>query len=238
MMADVETLMSDPARDAGFRWRGANVSRLEGLSDAVFGFAITLLVVSLEVPRSFTELVESMRGLGAFAISFAILFATWHNQYLWFRRYGLEDRATTALNAALLFLVVFYVYPLKFLMSAMVAVFRGANTLSGDEWSGLLRIYSLGFITISVMFILLYRHAWRRREALQLNAAECLETRHGLIEHAIMVSIGTLAYLTALSGGRGALVSGMEYLLIPIALTTLRAMRRRERARLGQDSER
>ena len=30
-----------------FRWRGGDVSRLEGFSDAVFGFALTLLVVSL-----------------------------------------------------------------------------------------------------------------------------------------------------------------------------------------------
>ena len=29
--------------EAGFEWRGREVSRLEGLSDAVFGFAITLL---------------------------------------------------------------------------------------------------------------------------------------------------------------------------------------------------
>ena len=33
-----------------FRWRSREISRLEGLSDAVFGFAITLLIVSLEVP--------------------------------------------------------------------------------------------------------------------------------------------------------------------------------------------
>ncbi len=36
-----------------FRLRGLEVSRIEALSDAVFGFAITLLVVSLEVPRKF-----------------------------------------------------------------------------------------------------------------------------------------------------------------------------------------
>ena len=31
---------------------GREVSRLEGFSDAVFGFALTLLVVSLEVPEA------------------------------------------------------------------------------------------------------------------------------------------------------------------------------------------
>jgi hypothetical protein len=35
----------------GFRWRGREVSRLEALSDAVFGFAITLLAVTLEPHR-------------------------------------------------------------------------------------------------------------------------------------------------------------------------------------------
>lgn len=36
-----------------FRLRGHEVSRIEALSDAVFGFAITLLVVVLEVPQTF-----------------------------------------------------------------------------------------------------------------------------------------------------------------------------------------
>ena len=39
----------------GFRWRGGETTRVEGVSDAVFAFVITLLVVSLEVPRTFHE---------------------------------------------------------------------------------------------------------------------------------------------------------------------------------------
>src|SRR5258708_221116 len=100
-----------------FRWRGHEVSRIEGLSDAVFAFAVTLLVVSLEVPKTFTELSVAMRGFGAFAISFGLLFMVWYNQYKFFRRYGMQDTLTVCLNGALLFVVLFYVYPLKFLFS-------------------------------------------------------------------------------------------------------------------------
>src|SRR4051812_23162258 len=69
-----------------FRWRSHEPSRIEGLSDAVFGFAVTLLVVSLEVPKTFGEMMHAMRGFGAFAISFVLLLVLWYTQYKFFRR--------------------------------------------------------------------------------------------------------------------------------------------------------
>ena len=171
----------------GFEWRGREVSRLEGLSDAVFGFAITLLVVSLEVPQSVDELLHAMRGFVGFAISFALLFRLWGYQYRFFRRYGLEDPTTIRLNGVLLFVVLFFVYPLKFLTKVLTDFFFG-NGLSSFHPGNLTRALEAGGFKLVLMFYggfgtvffvlgLMYLHAYRMRKHLALNELESLDTR-------------------------------------------------------------
>jgi len=156
--------------DRAFRWRGGEISRLEGLSDAVFAFAVTLLVVSLEVPETFDELLRVLRGFFAFAVCFGILFWVWYDHYRFFRRYGLDDGVTTTLTGVLLFIVLFYVYPMKFLFSTLFDQLFGeapANAIEPRQVPLLMLVYGAGFIAVQLVLILLYLHAWRLADSLE-----------------------------------------------------------------------
>lgn len=202
-----------------FRWRSREISRLEGLSDAVFGFAITLLIVALEVPRTSGELLETMRGFISFGMTFALLYSLWYRQFVFFRRYGLEDRTTAILNGALLFVVLFFVFPLKFLLGALVDRLLGykmvrlpngtlERALQPEHMTAMMTIYGLGFAAVFVLFALLHAHAWRQRDDLDLNELERLDTRQAIQVFTYGTGLGlvTVAYT-----GVSALVKGKPY---------------------------
>src|SRR5438876_7346438 len=159
----------------GFRLRGREVTRLESFSDAVFGFALTLLVVSLEVPKNFDQLIETMRGFLAFAVCFAILAMIWNDHYIFCRRFGLQNGFVRALTCVLLFIVLLYVYPLKFLFNLFIngMILRGARgQLTLAQGTTLFVIYGLGFAAIYFALTALYLHAYRRRGELELTPLE------------------------------------------------------------------
>lgn len=216
--------------EKNFRWRAGEITRLEGFSDAVFAFALTLLVVSLEVPHTFDELIDTMRGFAAFAICFAILVQVWFYHYRYFRRYGLQDGITVVLNGALLFVVLFYVYPLKFLFTMLVGNLTGGATVGGrtplDAMIGLqdvpmlMTIYGIGFAAVFGILAVLYWNAYRKRAELELDPHEVLLTEHSLFENIGVACIGLLSALIAnlLPIGRSGL-AGFAYFLIPAYAT-------------------
>ncbi len=154
-----------------------------------------------------------MRGFSAFVVTFVILAGIWYSQYTFFRRYGLEDRFTVLLNLALLFTVLFFVYPLKFLFSIMI-VDPTLHHLHVETAHGLVPailpehraliflIFGAGFAAVFAVFLLLYRHAYAKADELGLNEFELYETRHSIRRLWVSVSVGAMYFLI---GGMNAL---------------------------------
>jgi len=185
--------------------RRHEISRLEAFSDAAFAFALTLLVVSLEVPNSYAELMKTMRGFPSFACCFALLVWIWYEHNLFFRRYGLQDSWTVFVNSMLLFVTLFYVYPLKFMFDSMFAqlipaAYPDLTRMNLVELSRASAIYGLGFLILFVLFALLYRHAFNKRTQLHLTPLEVFDVKMYTGHHLVSATIGLIALAVAVGG--------------------------------------
>ena len=94
-----------------------------------------------------------------------------------------------------------------------------------------MEIYRAGFIALYVIFALLYRHAWKSRVELELNAMEAYETRGVVQENVVMIGIGSLALILAFLNLPK--YSGMAYALLGPLQTGLGMLHGRGRRRLN-----
>jgi hypothetical protein len=210
-----------------FSFRGKEILRIEALSDAVFAFSVSLLVASLEVPQTFEELLVIVKGALPFFATVALLFLLWYQQYMFFRYYGLNDFITILLNLAYLALILFYVYPLKFLFSILLSSWTGINLfpkaaekgltiLSNHDFPYLIILFGAGYFFIWLLIFLLYSRAAFFSSQLQLNNYEILFTnreKRGALWNAL---VAAASILLAISGA--ASLSGICYLFIPVLL--------------------
>lgn len=215
-MVNPEYMPSGIQGEPYFRWRGGDVSRIEGLSDAVFALSLTLLVVALEVPSSSQELITVFWQFPAFALCFGFILWVWYEHYIYHRRYGFEDGMTVALNGLLLFFIVFYVFPLKFLASALVT-----GPLTGDptvqnisQGTTVMLFYSGGFVAIFAVLALMYWRAWRLRDRIHLDLLERIATRGALRRHLLSIAVGLGSIILAVAVPQHPAWSGMIYFLM------------------------
>jgi len=178
------------------------VHRLEAFSDAVFAISATLLVVSLEVPRDFASLKANLTGFVAFGLSFAIFIQIWVHHHRYFRDFPLADGANLAINSLLLFVVLFFVYPLKFLMLSFVGWISGlgdAPRLGLEDLGLLFAIYGAGWVAVFLCFAALYWRASRSR-ALELAPEQRADAQLEAQLCLAFASVGALSALLALLG--------------------------------------
>jgi len=243
------------ASSTGFRYRGLVSSRLENLTDAVFGFSITLLVIASEVPTNYVELEASMYGFSGFIFCILLLLGIWNNHNNFFLYYGMQDRLTKTLTFLFLFLLLFYIYPLKFLFSylgtslyARIKMAMGdqsealqlalsklnESNLTTPEWENIMIRFGLGLFFIYLLLGLMHVHALRKKQALDLNRSEIHETKTFIQSYLILVLITVLSIsIVLIFGGTAAAYSGSVYALIPVVLA-LNKKRRLEKQPPGE----
>ena len=220
----------------GFRLRGLAFSRLDAFSDVVFGFAITLLVVSLEVPHTYAELHRLMLGFMPFGISFLFLMMVWYQHYKFFRRFALHDLSTVWINGALLFVLLFYVYPLKFLFTFVVAALMGqsgGSFANSGELRGLMTLYGVGFAMVYALLAALYLNGYRQRDSLELTPLERALTRGYITRLLLVAAVGILSCLVAwLLPAGDAGYAGLTFWLIVVVQRVHARLTRRKLAAL------
>jgi len=242
----------------GFRYRGLSSSRLENLTDAIFGFAITLLVIASQVPTTYVELQVSMYGFLGFVFCIMLLLGLWNNHNNFFLHFGLQDATIKVLNFLFLFVLLFYVYPLKYLFSflgtsiyarfkvaigdsseALRKVIDDMNSagLSSEQWVDIMVRFGLGLFLMYFLLLLMHIHAYSKRNYLKLSLKEQYISRTFMQAYGILIGVCTLSMCIVLVfGGRSAAVSGMVYALIALVLPLHRKFRNKGMTKtLGQD---
>ncbi|MFT6947609.1 MAG: putative membrane protein [Vicingaceae bacterium] len=236
--------------ETGFRYRGLDSSRLEHLTDAVFAFAITLLVIASEVPKTYVELQASMYDFIGFIACILMLLALWNNHASYFTKYGLQDKRTKALNFLFLFVLLFYIYPLKYLFSYIgsvqlinalgsigftsdayqIALSKAIESmLSVDDWADIMIRFGLGLLAMHTILFGMFHNGYRKRKELKLNKREVYETKSSMIVFLSIMIICVISILVVvIGGGYYSAYSGMVYLAIPFSLIFIKKYRTRK----------
>ncbi len=192
--AIAKTLDHDPH----FRWRGENVTRIENLSDIVFALAMGMIVLSSDVPQTYDDLLGFLIKIIPAFLSFVLLLQIWHGHFTFFRRFGVADHKIIVFNVVLLFFVLFAAYPLRFAFESLFAYvtgfadgFQRAQDMRIDfSRSGkILAFFALGWAAINLCFVMMYRHALKKAEVLELSDSERLLSKGSLTMYMFMTGL-------------------------------------------------
>ncbi|MDG1825905.1 MAG: TMEM175 family protein [Henriciella sp.] len=223
-----ETVAKHLDHDPEFEWRGQNVTRIENLSDIVFALALGMLLLTGTPPQTFSELITFLLGIIPVTAGFAILLLIWNQHFVFFRRYGLADNTVVFLNSALLLVVLFLAYPLRFIFDSLFGFILASMT--GDFTSLLANemdyrnssigvgIFGGGYAVLFTIVSLLYSHALKKADMLGLDEDERILTKRSIWIQRSEVVVAMLVCVCALFTPMGAFAGGIMFLNWPAAV--------------------
>jgi uncharacterized membrane protein len=191
-----------------FRYRGVEPGRMENFSDAVFALAITLLLISTSPPTNFDQIKRFVWELIPFTLCITFIILIWHEHFTFFFRYGMRNSKVLVLNSIFLIIVLFYVYPLKFLTKLILlplAMLFGQETLKaemvgmirGEDMADLMIIYGLGAFAVFIILMLMYRYAYKQADELELTELERFDTLAKIKMNKLMAIIPLISVVIA-----------------------------------------
>jgi len=222
--------------DPRINYRGTSASRIDNLTDAVFGIAITLLIFNLVNPNSFNDLITFTKTLPAFLISISFLVLFWSEHLRFSEIYTLNSTGLIILNTLFIALIIFYVYPLRFLSLLLTSVFFNTDLgLSIQTYQVTHLMIYYGFVAFALYFVLFlfYYKAEKMKEELNLTEFEEFFTKSQKNKLIIMfmvpfLSIVVLALVNQFSVNFASLFGGMTYsLYVPAIIIWQRNFKKR-----------
>jgi uncharacterized membrane protein len=135
-----------------------DTGRLEAFSDGVFAITITLLILEIEPPADYEELLHGLAELWpsylAYAVTFLFIGQVWANHHVMFDHIRVADRVVLFLNILLLMVVAF----LPFATSVLAGALR-----QGHGQRTAVVFYGIAFDVTALTFNAVWQYARRRR---------------------------------------------------------------------------
>ena len=187
--------------ETDFRLRGKEAGRLENFSDAIFALAITLLLISTSPPTNFEQVKRFAYELFPFLACITLIMLIWHEHFQFYLRYGLRNNKMIVLNTLFLAIVLFYVYPLKFLTKIIILFPIGyllgdqvllndlKGMIKGQDMGQLMIIYGFGATFVFLVLMQMYRYALSKADELGLTELEKLDTQTSIRTNLLMALV-------------------------------------------------
>lgn len=170
-----------------------NSNRIEAFSDGVFAFAATLMVVNFTMEGNMQFDKSLGAGFLSFAVSFFVLVALWWVHYNFFRRNNYIDNWIIIFNSILLFVALYYVFPLKTMVQSWLGE-GGISSMTG--LSNLFTLYGIGFLLIFTCYAMMYYRAYKKSKSTKNSMMLYFYARH----FSIFVIVAVISILLSLLG--------------------------------------